>query len=133
MGLLRGQDEQSDEEDEGNEDRDMKCVYDSCDRLFRTQSELIDHFSAIHVPPNERAVRGTVDNIAKFVASNGWLDKFKKRHNIANVAMVGEKGSSDYAAAEKYVSDLRKHLIECNYLPQDVMEILINIDEYGLQ
>ena len=74
-----------------------------------------------------------MDNIAKFVASNGWLQKFKRRHNIAHVAMVGEKGSSDYAAAEKYVSDLRKHLIECNYLPQEVMEILINIDECGLQ
>ena len=107
-----GQDEES---DEGNEDRVVKCLFEaSCDRLFRTQNELIEHVKAVHVPLNERAVTGTVDNISKFVASNGWLEKFKLRHNIANVAMVGEKGSSDYAAAEEYVSDLRKHLIRCN-------------------
>ena len=47
--------------------------------------------------------------------------------------MVGEKGSCYYAGAEKYVSDLRKHLIECNYLPKQVMQMLINIDECGLQ
>ena len=47
--------------------------------------------------------------------------------------MVGEKGSCDYEAAEEYVSDLRRHLIECGYLPQQVMEMLINIDECGLQ
>ena len=47
--------------------------------------------------------------------------------------MVGEKGSCDYEAAEDYVRDLRRHLIECGYLPQQVMEMLINIDECGLQ
>ena len=38
-GLLTGQDEQS---EEGNEDRVVKCLFEaSCDRLFRTQNELI--------------------------------------------------------------------------------------------
>ena len=93
---MTGQDEQS---DEGNEDRVVNCLYEaSCDRLFRTESELIEHVRAVHVPDNERAVIGTV--------ANGWVEKFKVRHNITNVAMVGEKGSFDYEAAEDYVRDL---------------------------
>ena len=112
----------------------VKCLYQaSCDGLFRTDSELIEHVRAVHVPDNEHAVIGTVANMKKFKASNGWLEKFKFRHNITNVAMVGEKGSCDYEAAEEYVRDLRRHLIECGYLPQQVMEMLINIDECGLQ
>ena len=47
--------------------------------------------------------------------------------------MVGEKGSCDYDAAEMYVRDFRRHLIECGILPQEVIEIVINIDECGLQ
>ena len=82
---------------------------------------------------NECAVIGTVANMKKIKASNGWLEKFKFRHNITKVAMVDEKGSCDHEAAEEYVSDLRRHLIECGYLPQQVMEMLINIDECGLQ
>ena len=97
----------------------MKCLYEaSFERLFRTNSELIKHVRAVHVPDNERAVIGTVSNMKKFKASNGWLEKFKLRHNITNVAMVGEKGSCDYEAGEEYVSDLRRHLIDSDYLPQ---------------
>ena len=47
--------------------------------------------------------------------------------------MCGEKGSADYEGAAKYISDLRAQLIGLQLLPEQVMEILINIDECGLQ
>jgi len=28
----------------------------------------------------------------EFVASNGWLDRFKRQHNICNMAVAGEAG-----------------------------------------
>ncbi|XP_044019633.1 jerky protein homolog-like [Aphidius gifuensis] len=38
----------------------------------------------------------------KFEASTGWLDKWKKRHQIRNVTLCGEKKSADYDAATEY-------------------------------
>ena len=73
---------------------DVQCIFGSCERLFRTQSDLVKHLSAAHVPANERA--GTEANVKEFKASNGWVDRFKGRHNLHNVAMCGEKGSCDY-------------------------------------
>ena len=131
--LLHPDEENENENENENEDRNISCLYESCDRQFMNNADLLAHISSVHLPPSERAVRGSVENIQRFTASNGWLQKLLKRHGIRNVAMVGEKGSCDYDAAVKYVSDLRKHLIECNYMPQHVMEILINIDECGLQ
>ena len=29
-----------------------------------------------------------------FVASNGWLDRFKSQHNICNMAVAGEAGDA---------------------------------------
>lgn len=37
-----------------------------------------------------------------FQASEGWLSKWKDRHNIRNVCISGEKLSADETAAEKY-------------------------------
>ena len=127
--LLLGQDEDEDE-DEVNEG-DLKCIFGSCGRLFRNNNDLVMHLTAAHVPENEHA--GTEANVKEFKASNGWVDRFKDRHNLHNIVMCGEKVSCDYEGAEKYVSDLRAHLIELQLLPEEVMNILINIDECCLQ
>ena len=77
---------------------DFQCVYyTSCGRIYRTPNALLRHLSAAHVPANERAGAG---KFKEFKASNGWVDRFKDRHNLHNVAMCGEKGSCDYEGAE---------------------------------
>ena len=131
-GFLRGEQEDEDD-DEENEDRSIVCVYGSCNMVFRTHSVLLAHVERVHVPPNERAVRGSPENMPRFAASNGWLQKFLRRQELSNFAMVGEKGSCDYAGAEMYIREFRRHLIECGFLPQEVIQIVINIDECGLQ
>ena len=49
------------------------------------------------------------------------------------LSCVVKKGSADYEGAPKYITGLRAHLIELKLLPEEVMKILINIDECGLQ
>ena len=67
-----------------------------------------------------------------FLASDGWVNRFRVRHGIHNVKTYGEKGSSDEAEAERYVAALRTELIERGLAPKRVIEILLNIDETGL-
>ena len=50
-----------------------------------------------------------------------------------NVAVTGEKGSSDEQGASKFISELMTHLLDCNYLPKAILQILLNVDECGLQ
>lgn len=40
-----------------------------------------------------------------FVASNGWLEKFRKRYNIQFKTLSGESAEIDYAAAEDYIKN----------------------------
>ena len=68
----------------------------------------------------------------KFTASEGWVRNFLMRHQIHNVATVGEMGSNDQEGAKKYVSELRDELIERGLTPQKIVHILLNIDETGI-
>ncbi|CAG8670532.1 2937_t:CDS:1 [Ambispora gerdemannii] len=63
------------------------------------------------------------DNI-KF--SNGWLSKFKKRHNLAQIKKHGEDASADHAIATAAIPQLREVLKE-----YDLRDIY-NMDETGL-
>ena len=63
-----------------------------------------------------------------FIASNGWLDRFKKRHGIRQLTITGEKLSADVAAAEKYISEFAELILSENYSPQ----LVYNADESGL-
>ena len=63
-----------------------------------------------------------------FKASQGWLDKFKRRHGIRQLRVVGEKLSADVQSIEPFVEKLHK-LMEEKGLQ---LEQLYNADETGL-
>ena len=63
-----------------------------------------------------------------FKASQGWLDKFKRRHGICQLRVVGEKLSADMQSIQPFVETLHK-LIEEKGLQ---LEQLYNADETGL-
>ncbi|XP_006881963.1 PREDICTED: tigger transposable element-derived protein 1-like [Elephantulus edwardii] len=63
------------------------------------------------------------DKSIKFIASNGWLDRFKKRYSFyENKWLLDEV---DEEAAAEYPEHLKKLIEEKNYLPQQVF----NADE----
>lgn len=63
-----------------------------------------------------------------FVASKGWLEKFKKRFAIHNIKIQGESASADYEAARTYPAKIQKVIEEQGYTPHQVF----NADETGL-
>lgn len=63
-----------------------------------------------------------------FKASSGWLEKFKHRHGIRQLSIEGEKMSSNIAAGELFVGELRK-IINDEKLTADQV---YNCDETGL-
>ncbi|KAI0993876.1 hypothetical protein K3495_g14307 [Podosphaera aphanis] len=58
--------------------------------------------------------------------SNGWIARFKTRHNIKEYKTHGERGSADFSSIERLRSDIRDML--SNYAPADVY----NMDETRL-
>ncbi|XP_058809944.1 jerky protein homolog-like [Phymastichus coffea] len=65
---------------------------------------------------------------ADFKASNGWLEKFKKRYQIRQLSMQGDKLSSDNVAAENFKETLHSYLKEKGYTEDEVY----NANETGL-
>ncbi|GFT63331.1 jerky protein homolog-like [Trichonephila clavipes] len=65
---------------------------------------------------------------ASFSASIGWLDRWNKRHGVRQLTITGEKLSSDFDAAKKYVTTFSNLIAEGNYSPQQIF----NADEAGL-
>ena len=64
----------------------------------------------------------------EFLASDGWLDKFKKRHGISKIAISGECRSADVEAADAYPLQLRTIIQEGGYHKEQIY----NADETGL-
>lgn len=63
-----------------------------------------------------------------FVASAGWLSRWKIHHGIAQVNMEGESRSSDSEAAREFCGTLRKMIDEGEYTEEQ----LYNCDETAL-
>lgn len=63
-----------------------------------------------------------------FSASNGWLDRWKKRHGVRQLSICGEKLSADTASAEEYIKEFAEIVSSQNYSPQQIY----NADETGL-
>jgi len=62
----------------------------------------------------------------EFKYSSGWLEKFKKRHNLSAKTMSGEKASSDLANLKTHRNDLT--IITAQFDPNDIY----NFDETAL-
>ncbi|GBN03409.1 Tigger transposable element-derived protein 4 [Araneus ventricosus] len=67
-----------------------------------------------------------LDSNSEFKSSNGWLENFKKRHNIFFRELCGESTSVDASSCEKRLSELPSLLRD--YKADDVF----NADETGL-
>lgn len=63
-----------------------------------------------------------------FHASEGWLDKFKRRFGIRILSMTGEKLSCDTDAVEPFKEEFKKAIDEMGLTPDQVY----NADESGL-
>ena len=117
---------------ENNEAADKKrirsCKFDEVDKaVFRWFQKV----RASNVPISGPIIQEKATSIANemdldFKASNGWLDRWKKRHNVTFGAMCGEGGAAD----ESQVNDWKTRLTDVieAYAPQD----RYNFDETGL-
>lgn len=63
-----------------------------------------------------------------FVASNGWFERFKRRHGIRFLTISGEKLSADLSSITPYIHRLRGKMQEMNITENQ----LYNADESGL-
>ncbi|CAM2117226.1 unnamed protein product [Caretta caretta] len=82
--------------------------------ILKAQAEKFDHL-----------ING---NESKFKASNGWLDRFKKRHTISQILVSGEIWSADKETANSYPIEFKKLLEEGCYTANQVF----NSDKTGL-
>ncbi|GBN09235.1 hypothetical protein AVEN_104690-1 [Araneus ventricosus] len=64
----------------------------------------------------------------EFQASSGWLEKFKNRHGICQLSIVGEKLSSDIEAGNSFIVELQDLIVK-EKLTSDK---IYNCDETGL-
>ena len=62
-----------------------------------------------------------------FVATEGWLSRWKARHQIKAKRAHGEKSSADFEGAELWVSTVLPQLL-LEYIPENIY----NADEIGL-
>lgn len=60
--------------------------------------------------------------------SEGWLQKFKKRHGIKYLKICGEKASADHEPAENYIDEFAKIISDENFSPEQIY----NADETAL-
>ncbi|GBL94937.1 Tigger transposable element-derived protein 4 [Araneus ventricosus] len=54
-----------------------------------------------------------LDSNSEFKASNDWLEKCKKRHNIVFLKLCGESASVDVSSCEVWISELPFLLKDC--------------------
>ncbi|XKL59812.1 hypothetical protein PGB90_000828 [Kerria lacca] len=89
---------------------------------------------ATNIPINGPVLREKATEIARklhvsdeFTASNGWLDRCRKRHGIVYRQISGESESADKSCVSTWLTNVLPPLIH-KFLPKDVF----NADEFGL-
>ena len=111
--------------------------YDILDRIVyewfnqrRANAELISGIILQSVAKNfyEKLVDQGLVPKNKFIASNGWLAKFKKRHGLRDLQAKGEKASANKEESDAFVIKFEQFLIDNQYELDDVY----NGDEGGL-
>ncbi|XP_029654418.1 tigger transposable element-derived protein 6-like [Octopus sinensis] len=65
-------------------------------------------------------------NYSAFKGSNGWLEKFKKRHMLSFKTISGEKNSSDVSSLDMFFSKYDEYVKEYG------LQNIFNCDETGL-
>uniref|UniRef100_A0A1B0BWW2 HTH CENPB-type domain-containing protein n=1 Tax=Glossina palpalis gambiensis TaxID=67801 RepID=A0A1B0BWW2_9MUSC len=55
-----------------------------------------------------------------FQASEGWFNKFKVRQSLQNIKIVGEAGSADTVAAERYPKEFANLVADGGYKPEQL-------------
>jgi hypothetical protein len=63
-----------------------------------------------------------------FIASHGWIQRFKARAILYNIEVTSEAASADTVAATKFHKTLAEIIKNEDYLPQQIF----NVDETGL-
>ena len=63
-----------------------------------------------------------------FVASEGWLSRWKKRHGVHFLGICGEKLSANPTAASDFSKKFEKIISDANLSPEQIY----NVDETGL-
>lgn len=66
-------------------------------------------------------------NVHDFIASNGWMDRFKKRNGLKFRTLHGEAAAVDENALHEWQENVLKPLLE-KYPSEDVF----NLDELGV-
>ncbi len=64
----------------------------------------------------------------QFVASDGWLWRFCRRHGIRQLTLQGEKLSADKPASEEFITSFRTYVEDHKY----TLNQIFNCDETGL-
>ncbi|XP_066268105.1 tigger transposable element-derived protein 4-like [Branchiostoma lanceolatum] len=104
----------------GNEDINKLCWEFFCDSTSRVV--------ACTGPLLQEKAREFAEQlgVTGFKASNGWLESFKKRHNIRASTMVGESGGVDKSTVEDWKKKIPD--VTAGYAPENIF----NMDESGL-
>ncbi|XP_065837915.1 tigger transposable element-derived protein 4-like [Oscarella lobularis] len=117
----------------GNLKRKRLCVtgeFDDVDQLTWTWFELArSKNTPVSGPMIQEQARKFAVRLDKpqFSASNGWLARFKNRHNIVGSTLTGERASVEPATVESWVLERLPEIVS-GYAACDVY----NMDETGL-
>lgn len=84
--------------------------------------------SGIMLQEKAKILQKKIDETSTFVASSGWLNRFKQRYGIRLLKISGEKLSSQPELVNPFIEKLRNKIEELKLTP----ELIYNADESGL-
>jgi len=106
-----------------------KSLYDTYTQLAQDRGADEHVEDEMDIDDDDEAGPSSPKKATPFTASKGWFDKFQRRYGIRSVSLHGEAASADKVAADHYVSETFREIIEeGGYKPEQVF----NMDETGL-
>lgn len=95
---------------------------------FLEQRQINDLVSNESIKLKALEVNKLINGSPEFVASDGWLTKFKNRHGIRILTVCGERMSCNVELADLFKYKFRNIIAENSFLPDQIY----NCDETGL-